>query len=800
MAGEAADRRRRAEQARDETLAAVPIQHRRGRSALQLQNIGPARIALDKAPKEYRNWEWRHLHSQLEGARLIMPAPLTHSESRLFVASPVGSEVAVACGSDHRVRVWDTTTGTERVRWSGPEAPRDVYVYSPDGKRLATGSENHAVHVWDVATGTLLAKLVGHQGMYGASLESGWTADRLQQRRPDIPPLGRDNGPVTCPPRLERREPNLPALFSLDGKWIATGSGKEICLWGGMMGQPLGVLGSHEHTITRLAIIRDGQWIASVARDEKVIVLWDPATRKQVASLAVHADYYPSLAISPAGSRLISATYDFLDPSPRLWDASTGQLIKVMAGHTNCVKSVEFSPDGTRVVSASLDRTAYLWDGPAGERIAALRGHSGIVSGASFSPDGQLVVTYSDDQTLRLWHGKTGELLSVLRGHTGSVWGVVFTATGDLVSASDDNTLRVWDMDSARNGVCAGMNFTCTTSPLVVMARSWLPRPGTTRCASGRCAPPSNWDVRWCMSVRLSPRWHLAPTASRSRWLHGTTRSTSGTWPAANGCTCCLVPRATGSAIAGWPSIPPAPCWPGGDGMAGRGSGMWRPASPPEFSRGGNAYLRPRLQPRWPAARRGGSLWAVRLWDLATRQSAGELPGPTGREARVAYSRDGSLIAWVTTDDTVRVAETRTLRELASLYNGTTVYTVAFSPDGTPGGRLQGQYDPLVGPDIVPAGRRAPRPHRLRARRRLQPRRHPARLRLRGFHRAHLGHAAEEERVRLAKSRLAPERRILEFPKKMRNRAETGLVCALEIRDFSPACNALAEGRVFDEL
>ena len=31
----------------------------------------------------------------------------------------------------------------------------------------------------------------------------------------------------------------------------------------------------------------------------------------------------------------------------------------------------------------------------------------------------------------------------------------------------------------------------------------------------------------------------------------------------------------------------------------------------------------------------------------------------------------------------MRVAETRTLRELASLYNGTTVYTVAFSPDGT---------------------------------------------------------------------------------------------------------------------
>jgi len=78
-----------------------------------------------------------------------------------------------------------------------------------------------------------------------------------------------------------------------------------------------------------------------------------------------------------------------------------------------------------------------------------------------------------------------------------------------------------------------------------------------------------------------------------------------------------------------------------------------------------------------------GASGAVRLWDLATRQSTGELPGPTGQESRVAYSGDGRLIAWVTTDDSVRVSETRTLRELATLYNGSTVYTVAFSPDGT---------------------------------------------------------------------------------------------------------------------
>ena len=36
--------------------------------ASQQQNTGTARIALDAAPAEHRNWEWQHFHSQLDGA------------------------------------------------------------------------------------------------------------------------------------------------------------------------------------------------------------------------------------------------------------------------------------------------------------------------------------------------------------------------------------------------------------------------------------------------------------------------------------------------------------------------------------------------------------------------------------------------------------------------------------------------------------------------------------------------------------------------------------------------------------
>src|SRR5262249_36485065 len=84
--------------------------------ALQLQNMGPARRALEEAPEKYRNWEWRYLNSQLDGARLIL-LPRVGFDAEWLVASPVGGEVAVKLASDHRIHVWDTTTGQERALW-----------------------------------------------------------------------------------------------------------------------------------------------------------------------------------------------------------------------------------------------------------------------------------------------------------------------------------------------------------------------------------------------------------------------------------------------------------------------------------------------------------------------------------------------------------------------------------------------------------------------------------------------------------------------------------------------------------
>jgi WD40 repeat protein len=70
------------------------------------------------------------------------------------------------------------------------------------------------------------------------------------------------------------------------------------------------------------------------------------------------------------------------------------------------------------------------------------------VVSAAFSPDGKRIVTASEDNTARLWDAKTGRQISdPLQGHTDGVRSVAFSPDGNrIVTASDDDTVRLWEI------------------------------------------------------------------------------------------------------------------------------------------------------------------------------------------------------------------------------------------------------------------------------------------------------------------------------------------------------------------
>jgi WD40 repeat protein len=69
---------------------------------------------------------------------------------------PDGRRTASGGGSDDQtVKLWDAQTGQETITLRGNTGSVESVAFSPDGKRLASGSVNGTVKIWD---GTPLAE------------------------------------------------------------------------------------------------------------------------------------------------------------------------------------------------------------------------------------------------------------------------------------------------------------------------------------------------------------------------------------------------------------------------------------------------------------------------------------------------------------------------------------------------------------------------------------------------------------------------------------------------------------------
>jgi len=94
-----------------------------------------------------------------------------------------------------------------------------------------------------------------------------------------------------------------------------------------------------------------------------------------------------------------------------------------------------------------------------------LEGHSSGVYHVALTPDGKRAVSASWDNTLKVWDLESGACLKTLEGHSGGVNHVAITPDGErAVSASNDKTLKVWDLESGKlknSFFCKGIKALC---------------------------------------------------------------------------------------------------------------------------------------------------------------------------------------------------------------------------------------------------------------------------------------------------------------------------------------------------
>ena len=108
-----------------------------------------------------------------------------------------------------------------------------------------------------------------------------------------------------------------------------------------------------------LAFSSDGRY-AAIASADKTVRIWDVDAEPRGAPL--HRPHGVGL-----GRRVFAGRHDDFSPAARttacrLWDVETGRELKKLDGHIDMVTAVAFSPDGRRALSTGYDHEAILWD------------------------------------------------------------------------------------------------------------------------------------------------------------------------------------------------------------------------------------------------------------------------------------------------------------------------------------------------------------------------------------------------------------------------------------------------------
>lgn len=554
--------------------------------------------------------------------------------------------------------------------------------FSRERGLIASGSEDKTIKLWDGRTGRLLRTFNGH--------ELGVTA----------------------------------VAFSADERLIASGSAdKTVRLWDAAQGgRPLRSLAGHSENITAIAFSNDGGRIVS-GSDDRSLKLWDVSTGRRLLNFTGHRESVVAVSFSPDGRRLISGSKD---GTLRIWNAASGRLLRsfVIRGG---IAVMAVSPDGTHALTVGPLGKAEHWDTTSGQLLQTFSSkETSSVAAVAFSQGQQAILAY---------HGGTIEFSALVSGQPLRRLSGLWTDFVTLAFSHDSTRVVVANADYQMNDtrtlslrdVATGNLLQSTGSNLAQPIRVAF-SPDGTRVLSCEFDRWKLWDATTGRLLLTKDhkggRVNAAFSPDGARVVSGSPNGTLKIWDATNQSTRDLTTEAgvnvalaysadgtrifsvsfdglavwddtTGQrvsdvSIGGMPSA--ADFSPGrnrlvvdGDSVIVLDNIASARASQRAIAAAGSAGRAPNALALSPDGAQVivGTGHTMKLWDAVSGRLLRTFVGHSGPVNAAAFSPDGARLLSGSDDNTIKVWDVSSGRELRlpEMRHGGVVWAVAFSPD-----------------------------------------------------------------------------------------------------------------------
>ncbi|KAL8825038.1 MAG: hypothetical protein Q9191_004659 [Dirinaria sp. TL-2023a] len=318
-------------------------------------------------------------------------------------------------------RILDVLSGEDLQTLPLTKVPADTIELSPNGRLLASISNDVAIRVWDVSERKGLGKFGGHS------------------------------------------DPNQTIAFSPDTTRAVSVSikSKILQVWDVINAKCLHTLQGHHAEIFSFDISRNSMFVASGSRDTTVRI-WELSHGRCLHILKGHTGLIQEVLFSQSNRRLASISRESggyekkTKYEIRIWDVVSGQCLSILRGSAaNTLCSAIFSTDSKLLVCYFYEDSTKIWDTISGACLQTIehRRSSSLYNLVSIglSHDNKWLACESNNFMVDVWDVSSGKNIKQCAGHVSEITSICFSYDHKyLASSSLDETIKVWDMTDSK--------------------------------------------------------------------------------------------------------------------------------------------------------------------------------------------------------------------------------------------------------------------------------------------------------------------------------------------------------------